>query len=466
MSLPHFPLEIWVHILGSVTDARYLPRLWLDGRRVSRAFRAATEQAFAHSYLPRMRICVELAELLELSFAGFSPPGEEEKRKGSGGGGGGGSPSNLFFSAPPGSSPSSAAAPAPHPAAGSVKEEEGERDERHQRPSGQGSTGDLSQQSVNGEGISKTQNTNSRVVKEEGGGIGARGGEVDGGGGEQSREKEDHTARAYFRQLRSAARQHPDGTYKKPLRMPSELRDRLERAATERVWSREHARHLHSLATGSPTMLYTVWLGTNGGGGSGGGGSGSSGGSSGSGGCMVEDPGFPGLEVDIAGRMLSFRWRPLLTSMFGEIEYRKWAFRREVLAAETVTENREEKEEEDGTLAGVGDVSDSASPTATTTTTTTTTATAETTQRGSTEALRGPKSARSGKDQSWDYAHLHGLELQARRRRRRNRVWSRTFESDRRQEWLVNALMAYRTQPQDHGLGQEEEEGWGTFYDR
>lgn len=69
---PALPFELWVHILGSVTDSCYLPRIWLHCRRVSHAFRAATEMAFADVYLPQMKVCVELSRLLELSFDGLS----------------------------------------------------------------------------------------------------------------------------------------------------------------------------------------------------------------------------------------------------------------------------------------------------------------------------------------------------------------------------------------------------------
>lgn len=50
--LPELPVELWAHIVGFITDSRYLPRTWLHFRRVSRAFKYATEMAFVGKHLP------------------------------------------------------------------------------------------------------------------------------------------------------------------------------------------------------------------------------------------------------------------------------------------------------------------------------------------------------------------------------------------------------------------------------
>ncbi|RYP63839.1 hypothetical protein DL769_006851 [Monosporascus sp. CRB-8-3] len=46
------PVEVWAQIISFITDSRYLPRAWLHFRRVSRAFKHATEMAFVGSHLP------------------------------------------------------------------------------------------------------------------------------------------------------------------------------------------------------------------------------------------------------------------------------------------------------------------------------------------------------------------------------------------------------------------------------
>ncbi|RYP36274.1 hypothetical protein DL767_003427 [Monosporascus sp. MG133] len=46
------PVEVWAQIISFITDSRYLPRTWLHFRRVSRAFKHATEMAFISSHLP------------------------------------------------------------------------------------------------------------------------------------------------------------------------------------------------------------------------------------------------------------------------------------------------------------------------------------------------------------------------------------------------------------------------------
>ncbi|KAK7985549.1 heterogeneous nuclear ribonucleoprotein r [Apiospora saccharicola] len=53
---PHLPLEVWTRIIGFVTDCHYLPRVWLNCRRVSHAFKAATETAFIRKHLPHTHI--------------------------------------------------------------------------------------------------------------------------------------------------------------------------------------------------------------------------------------------------------------------------------------------------------------------------------------------------------------------------------------------------------------------------
>ena len=50
-SLPELPLELWAQIIGSITDSRYLPRVWLNFRQVSRFFKDATEMAFVGKHL-------------------------------------------------------------------------------------------------------------------------------------------------------------------------------------------------------------------------------------------------------------------------------------------------------------------------------------------------------------------------------------------------------------------------------
>ncbi|KAK7752191.1 hypothetical protein SLS62_005935 [Diatrype stigma] len=50
--LPELPVELWAHIIGFITDSRYLPRTWLHFRHVSRAFKFATEMAFVGKHLP------------------------------------------------------------------------------------------------------------------------------------------------------------------------------------------------------------------------------------------------------------------------------------------------------------------------------------------------------------------------------------------------------------------------------
>jgi hypothetical protein len=56
ITIPHLPQEIWVQIIGSIVDFRYLPRVWRNYRRVSRAFKDATEHAFLTHYLPLIEI--------------------------------------------------------------------------------------------------------------------------------------------------------------------------------------------------------------------------------------------------------------------------------------------------------------------------------------------------------------------------------------------------------------------------
>ncbi|KAI3330213.1 hypothetical protein F4824DRAFT_479114 [Ustulina deusta] len=49
---PQLPNEVYLHIVELITDSRYLPRVWLDFRRVSRNFKAITESVFARKHLP------------------------------------------------------------------------------------------------------------------------------------------------------------------------------------------------------------------------------------------------------------------------------------------------------------------------------------------------------------------------------------------------------------------------------
>ncbi|KAK8122892.1 hypothetical protein PG984_011562 [Apiospora sp. TS-2023a] len=53
---PYLPLEVWTRIIGFVTDCHYLPRVWLNCRRVSHAFKAATETAFISRHFPHTHI--------------------------------------------------------------------------------------------------------------------------------------------------------------------------------------------------------------------------------------------------------------------------------------------------------------------------------------------------------------------------------------------------------------------------
>ncbi|KAJ1329658.1 hypothetical protein MN608_06394 [Microdochium nivale] len=50
------PLELWIRIIGFITDSRYIPRVWLNFRRVSSFFKAATEFAFCDSHLRHTEI--------------------------------------------------------------------------------------------------------------------------------------------------------------------------------------------------------------------------------------------------------------------------------------------------------------------------------------------------------------------------------------------------------------------------
>ncbi|KAK8009138.1 hypothetical protein PG991_011689 [Apiospora marii] len=63
---PYLPLEVWTRIISSITDCRYLPRVWLNCRRVSHSFKVATETAFVATHLPHTRIEFEtgIAEVL------------------------------------------------------------------------------------------------------------------------------------------------------------------------------------------------------------------------------------------------------------------------------------------------------------------------------------------------------------------------------------------------------------------
>ncbi|KAI1843254.1 hypothetical protein JX266_010608 [Neoarthrinium moseri] len=228
------PLEIWVRVLSSITDSQLLPQAWLNCRLVSRGFRVATETAFVGTYLPQMKLCVELTELLELTFFGVSP---------------------------------------------------------------------------------------------------------------------DRTLARFTHVLRAGSGQSF------PLRMPLHLQRRLEQE-TERIWQREHERYVKSIQEGAPSLLYTCWVEG-----------------------FVEDPPFLGLEVDVARRMLSFRWQPTLSTMFGEIEHR-----RQLLS---------QVERGEGRLS--------------------------TTDR------------------------MREIEMQVRKQRPRNQAWNQRFDPERRQDWQLNALMGYRT---------------------
>lgn len=53
---PQLPIELWIRIIGLITDSRYLPRAWLGFRRVSSCFKAATELAFSDRHLRNTEI--------------------------------------------------------------------------------------------------------------------------------------------------------------------------------------------------------------------------------------------------------------------------------------------------------------------------------------------------------------------------------------------------------------------------
>ena len=68
--LPYLPPELWYLIIASITDSRYLPRVWLNFRLVSRFFKHATERVFAELHLPRTR----------LEFLGFDSVVDEHRQ--------------------------------------------------------------------------------------------------------------------------------------------------------------------------------------------------------------------------------------------------------------------------------------------------------------------------------------------------------------------------------------------------
>ncbi|KAH8204154.1 hypothetical protein TruAng_001706 [Truncatella angustata] len=259
--LPPLPLEIWTKILSCDVDPRYLPRTWLNCRRVSRAFKAATEMAFVDVYLPRMTICVELSEMIELVYGGLS---------------------------------------------------------------------------VDRQFVTLKQSLDDQ-----------------------------------------------DGA---PSRI-SESTKRQWREQLSRTWTKEHYRYVDLIQKGSPSILYHIWLEG-----------------------YVEDPGFPDLSVDIEKRTLAFRWKPMLSNMFGEIEYRKWFLRKDV-------------------------------------------------ERGNSLRFRRGK---LGQLRNSDAARVTAVELHVRRIRLRNGAWDLSSTNEKRQTWQVSALQAFRS---DDEMGQGEEQGWGTFYD-
>lgn len=54
--LPSLPPEIWWQIIASITDSRYLPRVWLNLRLTSRFLKSVTERVFADLHLRRSRL--------------------------------------------------------------------------------------------------------------------------------------------------------------------------------------------------------------------------------------------------------------------------------------------------------------------------------------------------------------------------------------------------------------------------
>ncbi|KAL2752318.1 hypothetical protein ACRALDRAFT_1065480 [Sodiomyces alcalophilus JCM 7366] len=54
--LPPLPPEIWCQIIASITDSRYLPRIWLNLRLTSRFLKSVTERVFADLHLRRSRL--------------------------------------------------------------------------------------------------------------------------------------------------------------------------------------------------------------------------------------------------------------------------------------------------------------------------------------------------------------------------------------------------------------------------
>ncbi|OJD32973.1 uncharacterized protein BKCO1_3400039 [Diplodia corticola] len=55
---PRLPIELWMHILSSVSDTESLPGLWFAARATSRLLRAAAEAAFPAAHLRRwLHVC-------------------------------------------------------------------------------------------------------------------------------------------------------------------------------------------------------------------------------------------------------------------------------------------------------------------------------------------------------------------------------------------------------------------------
>ncbi|KAH0427115.1 hypothetical protein CcaCcLH18_09862 [Colletotrichum camelliae] len=52
----YLPPELWEMVIGSITDCDYLPRVWLNFRRVSQAFKEITERVFSSKHLRYSRI--------------------------------------------------------------------------------------------------------------------------------------------------------------------------------------------------------------------------------------------------------------------------------------------------------------------------------------------------------------------------------------------------------------------------
>lgn len=72
------PLEVWIEILGHLTDKAHLPTTWQSCRRVSRHFKIAAEKAYIYECVQRWKIH------LLLGYRKLAPrPGSDVERRSS-----------------------------------------------------------------------------------------------------------------------------------------------------------------------------------------------------------------------------------------------------------------------------------------------------------------------------------------------------------------------------------------------